>query len=266
MYCESCGSYIPDDQSFCTNCGSPAPKPEEPVILQAPVIQQAVQPAEPAVQPVPVVQQVAQPVQPAPQPVAQPIAQPVVQPAVQPVPQQAQPVYQQPVYQQAAQPVQQVYQQPVYAQPVIVTAAAAPAKPKNGAATAGLVFGILTFVFAWIPFLPYLLGLFGLIFSIIGIAKKKAPGKGKAIAGLILTVLGSIIAFVFQAFIWTLIGSALSDSLGGDFDSFDWSDIYDTGYSVDSESPDYVIDGDFVTTDKGYVSGVLHIEGFRVDF
>lgn len=79
MFCESCGSLIPDGQSFCSNCGAAAP----------------VQPApQAAPQPVQPVQQYAEP---APQPVQQ-YAQPAPQP-VQPVQQYAQPVQQaQPVY------------------------------------------------------------------------------------------------------------------------------------------------------------------------
>ena len=65
MYCSSCGSLINEGQSFCANCGAPAPKPA------AQPVAQAAQP-QPTAQPQPVVQ--AQPV-PAAQPVA-PVAQP----------------------------------------------------------------------------------------------------------------------------------------------------------------------------------------------
>lgn len=60
MYCSSCGSLINEGQSFCANCGAPAPKPAAQPVAQP--------------QPQPVVQMQAQPV-PAPQPVAQ-VAQP----------------------------------------------------------------------------------------------------------------------------------------------------------------------------------------------
>lgn len=49
MYCESCGSFIPDGQAYCSNCGAQAPVPK----------------AVPAPQPVAVpVQPIAAPVQP----------------------------------------------------------------------------------------------------------------------------------------------------------------------------------------------------------
>ena len=231
MYCESCGSFVPDGQAFCSACGTPtgisAAQPSSQLAVQ-PAVQSAPVPQPVVAQPVAAQPVAAQPV------VAQPVAaQPVMQQPVQPV---AQPVYQQPVYQQpVAQPVQPaaqpVYTQPVYAQPIVVTttAPAAPAAPKNGAASKGLVFGILTFVLSWIPFLPYLFGLLGLIFSIVGLAKRGAPGKGKAVAGLILSVLGTIVAIVFQAFVWTMILSAITGTVGGSFgggiDSIDLEEI-----------------------------------------
>ena len=255
MYCESCGSFIPDGQSFCTNCGTPVSTPV----------------AQPAAAPAPAPAPVAAPVvaaAPAPQPVQpvyqQPQAQPVQPVYQQPQAQPVQPVYQQPVYQPQAQPVQPVYQQPVYQQPaqqpVYQQVAQAPAKRPNGPATAGLVFGILTFVFCGIPFLFWGLGLFGLIFSIVGLAKKNAKGKGKAIAGLILTVLGIIIGIIIQETFWTMVGKELEN----DWDEM-LSTLYDTNYSG-NDADNFYIDGDFVNTDDGYVTGNLHIDGYRVDF
>ena len=136
MFCESCGSQVPDGQSFCSNCGAP--------VVQA-----------------------------APQPAAQP----------------AQPVYQQPV----AQPVQPVVQ----VQPVVVQAAQpAPAAKSSGLAIAGLIMGIFTLIFCWVPVVGFILGVLGLIFSIAGIAKKNGGAKGAAIAGLIMTIIGAIISVV----------------------------------------------------------------------
>ena len=264
MYCESCGNFVPDGQAFCANCGAPQAQVQKAasVTQAAPVAQ-----AAPVVQAAPVA------------------AQPVVQQTVQPV-QQAQPVYQQPVYQQpVVQPVvQPVYQQPVYTTPaptVIVQQPAVAAQPQakpepkrgNGPATAGLTFGILTFIFSFTSYFVSLFALLGLIFSIVGLCKKNAPGKGKAVAGLILTVLGVIGAFIFALVIWPLTLGAIGmgiDSLVEDFEdefSFDEDVFYDTSYSdsgLDNDS--YYISGDFVNTDKGYVCGVLHIDGVIVEF
>lgn len=245
MFCESCGSFIPDGQSFCTNCGAPAPQPI----------------AQPAAQPV-----AAQPI------AAQPVAQPV-QP-VQPVAQPVQPVYQQPI----AQPVQPIYQQPVYAQPV--NAAPIPVKRSNGAATAGLVFGILTFVFCWVPFLNVfttaVLGLLGLIFSIVGLTKKNVGGKGKAIAGLILALLGTIGTILFYAYLaksvsespeWEEFYSEFSEAMEDiDSSSFDYDYDYDDNDVDGIIANEFSINGDFANTERGYISGVLHIDGYIVDF
>ena len=165
MYCESCGSFINDGEAFCSNCGSPAPKGSAP--------------AAPAPAPAP-----------APQATVQPIIQPV-QTAYQPY---QQPQYQAPTYQQPVQMAQPIYQ-PVYQQPVIIT----PIDNRtriNGAATAGLIFGIINLCTSWIPLLNGIPAILGLIFSIAGISKKNAGGKGRAIAGLIMSSVGLFICIL----------------------------------------------------------------------
>lgn len=181
MYCESCGSFINPGEAFCSNCGSPAPKNSAP--------------ATPA--PAPAPQATVQPImQPAPQPAAQPVPQPI-QPAYQQPyqqPQYQQTSYQAPTYQQPVQMAQPIYQ-PVYQQPVIIT----PIDNRtriNGAATAGLIFGIINLCTSWIPLLNALPAVLGLIFSITGITKKNAGGKGRAIAGLIMSSVGLFICIL----------------------------------------------------------------------
>lgn len=113
---------------------------------------------------------------------------------VQPVTQQ--PVYQQPIYQQP------VYQQPVYQQPVYQKPAAqppvAPQPEKNGMCTAGFVLSLIGIFTAGIT------SLFGLIFSVIGLitsGKKKQAGKGKAIAGIIMSVIMIIAVILLYVFL-----------------------------------------------------------------
>ena len=251
MYCESCGAFVPDGQKFCASCGAAMGTPS----------------AYPASAPTPVSVAPAAAPAPAPAPAPQPMAQPIYQqPAYQPQPQYQQPQYQQPQYQAPTyqQPVavaQPVYAQPVYTQPVVV--AQQPVKRGNGMATAGLVFGILAFVFSWIPGLYYGFGLLGLIFSIVGLCKKNAPGKGKAIAGLILAVLGVIAGIVIQETFWAYVGREIDSGLN---ELYEELETYDTGYKPNENPDEYYIDGDFVTTDKGYVSGVLHIDNFIVEY
>ena len=176
MYCESCGSFINDGEAFCSNCGSPAPRQTAP--------------AAPATAPAPAPQATVQPImQPAPQPVQQPYQQSYQQPYQQT--QYQQPTYQAPTYQQPVQTVQPIYQ-PVYTQPVIITPIDN-RKRINGAATAGLIFGIINLCTSWIPLLNAIPAILGLIFSIVGVSKKDAGGKGRAIAGLIMSAVGLLI-------------------------------------------------------------------------
>ena len=169
MYCESCGSFINDGEAFCSNCGSPAPRDSAP--------------AAPSPAPAPA---------PAPQATVQPIAQPV-QTAYQPY---QQPQYQQPAYQQPVRMAQPIYQ-PVYQQPVIITPINNTRTRVNVAATVGLVLGIITLCAAWIPVVNILPAIPGLIFSIVGVAKKDAGGKGRAITGLIMSSIGLFISILF---------------------------------------------------------------------
>ena len=236
MFCESCGTFIPDGQSFCSNCGAPVNAP-----AAAPVAATAPAPAAaPAPAPAPAAQPVAQPVQP-----SQPLYQTPAPQPVQPVYQQ-QPVYQ-PVYQPIAQPVQMQ-----------------PAKPGNGAATAGLVFGILTLVFCWASYFCGIFALLGLIFSIVGLCKKNASGKGKAIAGLVMTVVGGIIAVFLTLTFWAAVGEVWDEAWDEAMATYD--DVYSTSYSHTGGSETFYIDGDFVSTENGYVTGVLSVSDYIVEF
>ena len=165
-FCPNCGSMNADGIKFCCNCGTPlsveAPEAEQPVQPVAPVAP-AVQPAAQPVQPV-------APVAPAAQPAAQQV-QPVA-PVSQPV-QSAAPV---------APAVQPAYQQPVYPQTAAVQTV--PSQKSNGMCTVGLILSIVGYVTFGLT------TLFGLIFSIIGLitaGKKNEKGKGKAVAGIILS-------------------------------------------------------------------------------
>ena len=277
MFCESCGSFIPDGQSFCSNCGTPAPKPAaQPAsapapaapFAAAPVAASAPAPAPaPAPASAPVVQPIAaQPISAQPQPFAQPVAQQY--PMAPQIP-STQPQHIPSVYQPVVQPMNQ---QPVYSQPSIVVQQPVITQPQaprgNGAATAGLTFGILTVVFCWASYFCYIFGLLGLIFSIVGLCKKKAPGKGKAIAGLILTVIGSILAAVIIELFWASVGMLWNAALEEVYDELE-SDIYSTSYSDTNtgiNSEDFYINGDFVTTDNGYASGTLYIGGYLIQY
>ena len=99
-----------------------------------------------------------------------------------------------------------------------------------------------------------------LIFSIVGIAKRNASGKGKAIAGLILCILGVAAGIAIQTLFWSVVGNEAEKVYESIMDEYD---AYDTSSNGNNN---FYIDGDFVDTQNGYVTGNLHIDGYRVQF
>lgn len=109
-----------------------------------------------------------------------------------------------PLNDSAAPIVGQPVTQPIQTVPVVMNVTnTEPVMRKNGMATAGLVFGILAAVFSIATFgstsnnsdmvsiimVVYSFATLGVIFSPIGISKsRKIGGKGKAVAGLILSI------------------------------------------------------------------------------
>lgn len=102
-----------------------------------------------------------------------------------------------PVAAPAPAPAPQPAPQPVYQQPVIITPINNTRTRVNVAATVGLVLGIITLCVSWIPVVSGLPAIPGLIFSIAGVAKKDAGGKGRAITGLIMSSVGLFITLLF---------------------------------------------------------------------
>jgi hypothetical protein len=82
----------------------------------------------------------------------------------------------------------------------------------NGMAVAGMVLGIIGFVFSFIPcawVLGMLLGIKGVIFSGIGLghAAKVGQGKGMAVTGLIMSILAIIWAPIWIFLLMALLFS-----------------------------------------------------------
>ena len=122
MYCNKCGTNIPDDSAFCPVCGTSFAD----LTTQNPI-------------------------------------------------------------QDAPQSVQSI--------PVIVASQTQNVSRSNGMGTAGLILGIVGMFFSWIPYVGWIIPLLGLIFSIIGLAKRNVV-KGAAIAGLILSILSVFFSMV----------------------------------------------------------------------
>ncbi|RJQ83109.1 MmpS family transport accessory protein [Amycolatopsis panacis] len=80
-----------------------------------------------------------------------------------------------------------------------------PPQPKNGFGTTGFVLGLLGLIFSFIPIIGVVswpLVILGIIFAALGIARArsgKATNKGLAIAGLVLSVLGLVVAILWAA-------------------------------------------------------------------
>ena len=101
-----------------------------------------------------------------------------------------------------------------------------------------------------------------MIFSIVGLAKKNAGGKAKAVVGLVLTILAIAATVGYYGLVWQAIVS--DPELSEEWEEI-FEDVNSTG-EEDIDSNTFYIDGDYLKTDNGYVTGVLHIDGYRVDF
>lgn len=84
-------------------------------------------------------------------------------------------------------------------------------KKSNGMATAGFVLALITVFFGWIPIAGWITWLLGLIFSAVGLSKAKEleAGKGLAIAGLVISLIGIVLIFVAAASLAAIIGMSL---------------------------------------------------------
>jgi len=136
------------------------------------------------------------------------------------------PQYQQSNYQPQQHPPSQYqatnYPPPQYAYPPTqVYIQQQPSSPGNGHASAGFAFAMISLFLGWIPFLGQIFWLLGLIFSIVGLAvsgRRKGAGRGKATAGLIISIIDIIIIVV----VLILIFSAGIFSGCGIFDPYYW--------------------------------------------
>lgn len=76
-------------------------------------------------------------------------------------------------------------------------------KPGNGAGTTALILGIIGFIFSFIPGINWVFAIVDIVAIILGFiglgkSKKNGSGKGGAIVGLILGILGVITVLVMS--------------------------------------------------------------------
>lgn len=88
----------------------------------------------------------------------------------------------------------------------------------NGLAIAGFVLGLLALLGSWIPFvniLAIVLGVVGLVLAIIGLStsKRKGSGKGLAIAGLVMSLLGILFAIVVNVAVVDAVDDVTNNSV-----------------------------------------------------
>ena len=217
--CPNCGAFNNDGSKFCTSCGGAIPA-----------------------------------AQPAPQAAAQPAPQAAPQASVEiPNPQNQywqQPAQQQPVPVQQPQAIPIVPAQPVYAQPITQPIQNKVKVKSNGFCTAGLVLSIIGLCTIGST------SLFGLIFSIIGLisaSKKNQPGKGKAIAGIIISAIIVLGLGLTYAMAWNDIKDGFES--GRISSPMDFIDVVDE--SSDRNSTDYqkvvksITDESWIETNSG---------------
>ena len=79
----------------------------------------------------------------------------------------------------------------------------------NGIAIAGFITGLTGFIFSWIPFLPMVILIVGLVLSSIGYKnyKKTNKNKGFSVAGIVLSIVG---LFSQAVILITMIGITAS--------------------------------------------------------
>ncbi|MBB2901348.1 hypothetical protein FHR75_002136 [Kineococcus radiotolerans] len=102
--------------------------------------------------------------------------------------------------------------------------------PRNGAAVAGLVLGIVALLLCLTVLgavLSVLLAVVGLVLSIVGlrrVGRRRATNKGVAVTGLVVNAVALLIAAVITAFLAVGLAYAL-DNGGSDA----WSCLVDAG-------------------------------------
>lgn len=134
------------------------------------------------------------------------------------------PIQQQQPWQQMQPAMQPMMQQPMPPQPMTgpITGPAAVVhnnivmqnpmmQASSGTATAGMVFGILAICGFWIPFGDFFLSGLAILLSVIGLMQtsgNRLAGHGKAVAGLVLGIVGLLPAILFFTLVFAAAASA----------------------------------------------------------
>ena len=79
-----------------------------------------------------------------------------------------------------------------------------------------------------------------------------------------MTVVGGIIAVFLTLTFWAAVGEVWDEAWDEAMATYD--DVYSTSYSNTGDAETFYISGDYVTTENGYVTGVLQTNSYIVDF
>lgn len=122
----------------------------------------------------------------------------------------------------AGYPGGQQYQQPYSAPPNYAQQYPQP-RTGNGRATAALVLGILAVVCCWLSIFDIVFVVLAIVFGFLGLsdAKRGGGGRGMALTGLILGIVGALAATILSVVIYARIKTCL--------------DNYDRGSSTQSD-------------------------------
>ena len=83
-------------------------------------------------------------------------------------------------------------------QPIYTPYGGYAATQTNGPGIAGMVLGIIAVMTFWFPFVGLPVSIVGLVLSSVGM--KRFEGKGFAVAGLVLTIIGVVLSGCIAAF------------------------------------------------------------------
>ena len=86
---------------------------------------------------------------------------------------------------------QQMYAPPPPVQPVYVPFGGYGPQQANGPGIASLVLGIIGVITFWFPFVGFIISIVGLVLASAGM--KRLEGRGFAVAGLVLTIIGVVL-------------------------------------------------------------------------
>lgn len=92
-------------------------------------------------------------------------------------------------------------------QPYVQPPAPVPLKPSNGVGVAGMVIGIIAYVFCAVPVFGFVLSLIGVILSGTGLSRMAhCRLNGCAIAGIILSIFALMISLIVTIALLTALG------------------------------------------------------------